>query len=753
MSTSTLRTKPIASRLRGSAVRLAGAIQTSRRAQAGLALAFYVAMALYVTWPWILHPGSTLFGISGGDLTGGVAPYQQFANQLHPPFIPGRIDAFNAPEGLVLTWSLYLAGVGSSAALWLLSVAFGAVAAFGVMAVCGFALSAFAMFLLVRHITDHPGASFAVGLAYGFWPYTYTTGWTWPHYIQLWVFVLLTWRMLVVAENPTLRNGFWAGLAALFAMTWIQYNWLLGGVLFLTLSVVALVYSAIKRQFLYQVSAQLLAGTMIAVSIGAILLTARLDGYAGVPVRSAGDSIVNSARPAEYVVPGPLHPIFGSLTSGWIARHFSGPAGHPPSSATYSAIYLGIPLLLFAAVGALWVLRPLWRRPSRWRGDRREFAGIAALAVGVTAFIFSLPPEITIFGHNVPTPYYVVNQLTTVFRVAERFSTILMLAVCVLAGLALTRLLGGRRIAFQCLAIGFVSVVFAVDLTAIPKPRATRTAVAPIYQALARQPRGIVAEYPLAPQDLAVNNEALRPDMPQHPSFTGYDPGSLSESRKDELSFLGAPRTAPDLAAYGVRYVIADAGDVPRHTPPGLRRIVEAGGSVLYRVTAALPKFISFADQGFYTTEGNSPGVRWMYRNGAELHLWGACSPCDGTLTFGSGTFVEPRDVTIYGPANNLLLKTLIRTAAQPVSVHVHFTGQTFLRFFADPPAVQVSRFVRTIDTRSFAIFVGQPVRFIPDAANRWTGGGVRITGTALGEEGSSNATGSLNSSSPVGSQ
>ena len=55
------------------------------------------------------------------------------------------------------------------------------------------------------------------------------------------MFVLLTWRMLVLAEKPTLRNGLWAGLSALLAMTWIQYNLLIGGVLFATLSVIALV--------------------------------------------------------------------------------------------------------------------------------------------------------------------------------------------------------------------------------------------------------------------------------------------------------------------------------------------------------------------------------------------------------------------------------------------------------------------------------------------------------------------------------
>ena len=141
-----------------------------------MVLAIYTAMALAITWPWVLHPGSILYGVTGGDLTSGIGPFQQFANALHPPFIPGRIPQFNAPYGLPLDWSLYLAAIGSNAVLWALSVVIGAVAAYGLMAIAGFVLTAFSLFLLVRHVTGHTGAAFASGLAYGFWPYMYGTG-------------------------------------------------------------------------------------------------------------------------------------------------------------------------------------------------------------------------------------------------------------------------------------------------------------------------------------------------------------------------------------------------------------------------------------------------------------------------------------------------------------------------------------------------------------------------------------------------
>ena len=163
----------------------------------------------------MLDPADTLYGVVG-DLTSNVAGFQQLAEERQAPFLPGRLTEINAPEGVTNNWALHVAAFGSSTTLWLLSLAIGSVAAHGVVAVSGYTLSAFAMFLLARWVTGHAGVAFVVGLAFGFWPYMYGTGYTWPHYIHLWVLVLLVWRMLVVADAPTPRNGLLAGLAAAF---------------------------------------------------------------------------------------------------------------------------------------------------------------------------------------------------------------------------------------------------------------------------------------------------------------------------------------------------------------------------------------------------------------------------------------------------------------------------------------------------------------------------------------------------------
>lgn len=710
-----------------------GAFVLSSRAQVVLVFGVYLLFALVITWPWVLHPQSTLYGVTGGDLTSDVALFQQYANARHPPFLPGRLPQFNAPEGLPITWPLYLAGVGSSAVLWSLSVAVGSVAAHGLIAVLGFALSALSMFLLVRYVTGHAGVGFAVGLAFGFWPYMYGTGWTWPHYIHIWVFVLLTWRMLVVAERPTPLNGLWAALAGVLAMTWIQYNLLLAGVLFVTLSGVVLFRSATERRFLAQLRAQAIAVGIVVLALGGILVAARSNGVSGlVPTRPTADTFANSARPLMYVVPGPQHPIFGALTGPWLSHRYPGSAGNSLNLTDYSDIYMGIPLLALAGLGAFWTLGGL-RRPSARLGGRRNAVGLTALVVGAVALAFSFPPQLRILGVDLPMPYEVVGQFTTTFRAASRFAVIVMLAVCVLAGLALARLVSGRPRHIQWAMLALASVIFAVDLAAPPRPRTTRTHEAPIYKQLAKQPPGIVAEYPFEGPAVALNKQALRPDMSEHPSFTGYDDGTASGSRKQELQYLAAPRTVPDLAAYGVRYVIADRGAVPPRTPAGLERIAEARRAVLYRVTAQPARFVSYADTGFNATEGQSPGVRWMSEEGAQLELWGSCSPCDGTISFGSGAFAHERTLAIYDTVGRLLFNQVIASASVPVAFHIRFVGSTSLTFYTDPPPTEVNRVLGGDDTRRFAIFVAQPVRFVQDGSNRWVGAGVRMTATFFG--------------------
>ena len=562
-----------------------------RRVQTVLAFVVYLAFAIGVTWPLALHPGSTLFGVIGGDLTSSVAQFSQDARSHVAPFLPGTLPDVNAPEGLPTDWALSLAGFGSSFSLWVLSMAFGAIAAHGIMAILGFAGSAFAMFLLVRRFLGHAGIAFAVGVAFGFWPYQYGTGWTWPHYIQLWVLVVLVWRMLVAMEKPTLGNGIWAGAAAILAMTWIQYNLLIAGVLFATLAVIALLRAWRAGTLRAQLATQAVASAIVALVVGGILVLAASSSFHGVPTRAPTDAVGNSARPLMYVVPGPRSPLFGDSAGKWIAKKYK--AFDPKSTASYADIYLGVPLVLLALLGVGWTAQRVRRRGRAALDEPEAALGITATLVGAVAFVFSAPPKVAVLGVLIPTPYSVIQHFTTVFRVAHRFAVVVMLAACVLAAIGLLALLRRRSPRIQAVAVAVVAIVFAVDLSAPPTHPTTRTTHPAVYHLLARQGPGIVAEYPLEPPEISLNQQSYDQALHRHPLFTGYESGTVSESRKSELQYLRADRTVPDLARYGVRYVIVHELKEP---PPGLpklgsriRGLQKIGGDptgTLYRVLA-----------------------------------------------------------------------------------------------------------------------------------------------------------------------
>lgn len=696
------------------------ALLRHRGAVAGLAFGAYLAYALFITWPWVTDPSGILYGVIGGDLTSGVAEMQQLAEDRQAPFLPGETTQVNAPEGYPTNWSVHLASFGSSATRWGLSLMFGSVAAHGLLAVLGFTLSAFAMFLLARAVTGHAGAAFVAGLAFGFWPFMYGTGWTWPHYIHLWVFVLLAWRMLVAVEKPSLRNGLLAGAAAVLAMTWIQYNLLIAGVVFATLAGVALVRAALRHELRPQIAAQAVAGAVVLVAVVGIFVAGLASGFSGIPTRSEGQSTAGSARFEMYSVPGPRHPILGDETGPWLFERFAGPIPDPPpGQAIYAEIYLGIPIILLGLIGGAWAVARVRRNPREELRRGLAPAGFTALVLGIVGLAFSAPPRAELLGLSIPMPYLLIEQLTTVFRVAHRFAIVVMLASCLLTALALSVFLRGRAIAAQAAVLAVLAVVFAVDLRAQPTPRTTRVQHPKVHDLLAQQPPGIVAEYPLNLEPTVHALQSLFQDAHEHPLFAGAPARSEDESRKLELQFLDEKRTVPELAAYGVKYVVVHHGQDVKpqrgQRVPGLELIGRTKDSSLFRVDALPARFTAYGIHGFYLTEPPSPGSRWMTQNGAEIELRGRCDPCVGLVELPAAAFAKTHVLAIEDEQGNNLFYGIIDTMPDKARFRVRFSRRMVLRLTTNPKPAPINEVIPGPDYRPVSISIMQPITFTPD--------------------------------------
>lgn len=715
----------------------AGPVSTTRRVRNAfaahpvlLAASAYLAYAVFITWPFALHPTSTLYGLVGLDLTGGIGWANAFAEINRPPFIPGVNPLLDAPDGLNSPWTLELASLPSSALTWVLASTIGGVAGSGVFILTNLAGSALAMFLLARRITGSAPGAFVAGLAFGFWPYQFayaaqplTSGW---------VLVLAFWRALRLVEEPTWRNGLWMGLSAVLVVAWIQYWMLIGGVLLVTLGAVALII-AWRRRELRRAATGWAVATAIVVAWFGLLGTAVLasGGNSGSPpVRDAADSVRYSARPAMYVVPSGDQPIVGRWTGSLLADRYE----QRDSVAEYSPIYFGLSVLALATLGliAAWpFVRAVWRR--RARSGTTLVAGAGALAAALlvpVGLLWSAPPELRVLGIEIWTPSHVVLWFTTVFRSTARFAEIAMLGLALLSAFGVARLLRGRTMGWRVAITGVLTLVVGADLWARQAPGPQRFRTPAVTARLAELPPGALAVYPIVPAAESSSDELFFRSWYDKPLFNWYLGGTDTESAKIGLASPLAPRVPGELRRLGVKYVMVkwyNRGEAPPGYPergspiPGLRLVTDDGTRTVYEISAPRARWILKGLGGLTRPEGDlRRPLRWITEPAARLELSADCAPCVGRLSFGTGTYILPRTLTVKDDAGRVLASKLIGSSNERMSVPVRFSRRTFLRFEIDPPPLSPQEYdAASQDTRKLGVFIGEPVRFAESPQSR----------------------------------
>src|SRR5207249_2374701 len=120
--------------LESRAIRLPGRLARVRGVPTAAAGAVYLATAAAVTWPLVTHLDSAIFLAPGrplGDYTGVIAYLRELVESGQNPFLPGTLMNFNAPDGHPVPWALDILTFPRTGLLYLLTAAFGAVAAFG----------------------------------------------------------------------------------------------------------------------------------------------------------------------------------------------------------------------------------------------------------------------------------------------------------------------------------------------------------------------------------------------------------------------------------------------------------------------------------------------------------------------------------------------------------------------------------------------------------------------------------------------
>ena len=613
-------------------------------------LSGFTALAVWLTWPLAADLNGRIYGYPG-DATGTIALLWSLADKIgYHLFGTTHVSLTGAPigwdyqNGLNIQWAaVFVPGV-------LATKLFGPVAGYNLVVLSGLALSGPAMYLLVRYLGAPPPVAAWGGLAYTIFPWHLEKAQGHAGFVHLEGFPLLLLAVLAWHRRPTVQRALLVAAASLLLWTTAGYFGLVGSVaLFVLLPIVALFH---RRRFGTRRALRRLAvggGFALAVPLVVYALSS-LGSSSGVgSARSPGELLTYGARPWEYVLPSYRNRFFGDDVGNWLFGHLHG------SNFSETSLYVGWLTILLAAS---WLVFALLTR--RRLLAREAFLAVALPVLIVVAGLFSLPSPLP--HTDVPMPARLLWDIAPQFRVPSRFVVVVMTALVCLAALGLSQLsrslaraVPSRRFA-RPLSIGIcaaaAAIISLIELPIDASPATTEVSVLPpYYRTVEAAPRGILAEYPLAQADQAVNSDYLFWQRRHGRRLVnGAQPNTFADAVGQSLVDPASPEVPGSLAMLGVSVVVVRPNTYaftggqggPTRLGAGYRLLGRFRDASVWRVIARpAPAIAAFRD-GFGHAE-TPPGVRRTSRWLVSPH---------GVVELDvdhSGTYVARFQISSYG--------------------------------------------------------------------------------------------------------
>ena len=512
-----------------------GTAATSRRRfEWPLVLAAAAVLAVVMTWP----VAGRMQSAARVDSTDGMYAMWNVA-WVARAVTSNPLGVFDAnifsPHTGTLAYSESNIGAGVIAApAWLLTRDVYATYNFAVLA--SFILSFLCTYALVRRLTGDRIAAAAAAIAFAYAPYLYARV---PHIQLLMTFgmplTLLTLHRLV--DRPTVGNGVLLGAAlAVAALSSAYYGILIG----LAVALGVVLYGAWRG--LWRERAYWIA---VAVALAALLLIMLPFVPPYLAIREEGfQRTIEEARRYSVDWRGWLaSPV---RTHGWLLLEGYRGVAFPGVTRVLLGL-AGLGLLLGSA-----------RYAGRFTGGRAHAVFYALL--GVLTFWATLGPDAGL--------YTVLHNTLPVFafmRAVERFAILVTLVLAVGLGFAIALIRpriarAGRRWVPAAAAAALFAAVVA-DSWAAPLVLRDALPVPGAYRALARAPRGVVAEFPFyRPLDFHAHAYyMLMSTYHWRPLVNGYSdhyPGGFAAMSQVLYQFPLEPAAFPHLQRHDVRYVV-----------------------------------------------------------------------------------------------------------------------------------------------------------------------------------------------------
>jgi len=554
----------------------------------GAALAFAAALGatLLMAAPVVLAPGERLFG--SGEILGREDPNRD-ALVVIEQFRAGRVPA---PYLQPLTDL-----PGRALARFV-----DAVAAYNVLVLATFPLSAAAAYLLARRVVgSHLGAMVA-GLAYAFLPFHVTQAAGHPHVAQtqwLPLYFLALWRcvdrpdvpgavLLVAAAAATALSDFYAGFiaAVLSPAALVAYG------------VVSPSRPGQSRRRGMAITSLVLGATAAAglVLIHRFAPAVLLDPGSLAFARS--ELFAWSAKWWSYLIPPADHALLGSSV-----REFWRRRGVGESLLEHQQVAVGWSILVLGAV-------PLWF----WlRGDRASLAVRSApvlASLAGAALLCSLSPERRIGPFTFVRPSALLYEVAPMFRAYARFGVVVGLMTALLAGAGAACLWQWSTPAARR-AVALLLGLAVFEYAPFPPWRWRDVLPTRAHRWLAAQSGSLRVLDCVAPSR---GSDSLARTL------LGHEVSLLGAPTFDDC---GEPRLGEKLMAMGYTHVVMRRDSaigrwlLANPAPEGLARGREFEDAAILEVRAERPRVYVSALLGFYPREYEGKATwRWMGQTG-----------------------------------------------------------------------------------------------------------------------------------------
>lgn len=540
----------------------------------------YIFFTIFYMGPSIWNCNNTLYGF--GDNTAG--PVWRFGLEPKQSPLGSFQNMTNYPVGENLYSPTNYSLSGQSYIIWAASRTLGPICGYNVINAVGFIVSALVMYGMINTLTRKKWLAWLAGYAVSFTPYYQMKVGGHPGYGYQALLIASTWAFFNLIKHKRKRDMAYFAILSASSFYFDPYFSLLLVTIIspLVLAWLSLLFVYHKKnnnfKILVKSRIKLLGQTgilLLVLLIPLIFVTVKNSKIISASVAATRGNVLFEAQacsnfPHEYFTPFVLHPIFERLigkstyntTVSNLANDFTCGIGE-------DSVGISIVVLIITITGMLILFWEILnrRKVTLNLGYDRKMVIFGMTLVLLTGIIFALPP-VKLFD-IIPTPTYMLLQLTTTWRTLTRLYVVVNFAVITLFSVILVYILSNFRKINKYFPILFILVFISIFLEYQAFKPFTgnklstfsyKSDTPAVYKWLRDQEDILtIAEYPLEKSGGESNAMAYYLSMQvahKKKLFNGNIPSTNDESLKASLKDISDSQTIQVLSSVGVDAVV-----------------------------------------------------------------------------------------------------------------------------------------------------------------------------------------------------